>query len=69
MVGLQGNRREYSHYDVHNLYGLTQSIPTYDAAKQIVNGNRPFVIARSTFLGSGKYAGHWSGDNHSVSFK
>jgi hypothetical protein len=30
MRTLQGERDEYIHYDVHNLYGLSQSKPTLE---------------------------------------
>ena len=61
MTGLHGENNEYKHYDVHNLYGYYESIPTWEAAKKLENKDRGFVIARSTFLGGGQYSGHWTG--------
>lgn len=50
------------HYDVHNLYGWSQSKPTYDAAVD-ARGKRSVVVSRSTYPGNGKHVGHWLGDN------
>ena len=53
-------------YDVHNLFGHMESMITYNILlERIRKGKRPFIITRSTFAGTGKYAGHWTGDNHS----
>ena len=52
-------------YDVHNLYGHQLLQATYAALAAAMPGKRPFVIGRSTFPGSGKYSGHWGGDNAS----
>lgn len=52
-----------SEYDFHNLWGYQQSIATYKALEKIQPGKRPFVLSRSTFAGSGKWAAHWGGDN------
>ena len=50
-------------YEIHNLYGHQILNATYNALLQTIPGKRHFIIGRSTFLGSGEWAGHWGGDN------
>lgn len=52
-------------YDHHNLYGHQMINSTYASLLKIFPGKRPFIIGRSTFAGSGKWTGHWGGDNAS----
>ncbi|XP_011639981.1 lysosomal alpha-glucosidase-like [Pogonomyrmex barbatus] len=53
-----------SHYDLHNTYGTSQAIATNYALRKI-RLKRPFIISRSTWIGHGHYAGHWTGDVYS----
>ncbi|GME93485.1 unnamed protein product [Ambrosiozyma monospora] len=53
-------------YDLHNLYGYSESKATYKSLQSIQQDKRPFILSRSTHSGSGQYAAHWGGDNESV---
>lgn len=50
-------------YDVHNSWGHGLLNATYHGLRQAQPNKRPFIIGRSTFASSGKWAGHWGGDN------
>lgn len=52
-------------YDTHSLFGHQMLNATYEALLSIAPEKRPFIIGRSTLFGSGKWAGHWGGDNYS----
>jgi alpha-glucosidase len=52
-------------YDTHNLYATMTLKATYRAMLMRRPWERPFVMSRATFAGSGRYGGHWLGDNDS----
>lgn len=53
-------------YDFHNLFGHQILNATHQALLSVFPEKRPFIIGRSTFAGTGKWAGHWGGDNYSL---
>ncbi|EJD44910.1 hypothetical protein AURDEDRAFT_166092 [Auricularia subglabra TFB-10046 SS5] len=53
----------YAELDVHNMWGLMEERATHNALRDIQQGQRPFIISRSTFPSSGRWTGHWLGDN------
>lgn len=53
-----------THGEVHNLYGFYHAMATYKG--HIIRRNeedRPFVLTRSFFAGTQRYAAVWTGDN------
>lgn len=52
-------------YEMHSLNGYNIINATYHALFDISPKKRPFIIGQSTFLGIGRWADHWGGDNHS----
>ncbi|KAK9789923.1 hypothetical protein WJX73_005177 [Symbiochloris irregularis] len=52
-------------YNLHNLYPLYQAKVSH---QQLISlrQKRPFILIRSTWLGSGAYAAHWTGDTMSL---
>ncbi|XP_055615481.1 neutral alpha-glucosidase AB [Toxorhynchites rutilus septentrionalis] len=54
----------WEHRDVHNLYGHMHILSTYEGLVRRGEGNlRPFILTRSHFAGSQRYAAVWTGDN------
>ncbi|NP_001153434.1 alpha glucosidase II alpha subunit-like precursor [Nasonia vitripennis] len=54
----------WEHRDVHNINGLVYTMATYDALFKRSGGTlRPFILSRSFFAGSQRFAAVWTGDN------
>ncbi|XP_064476916.1 probable maltase-glucoamylase 2 isoform X2 [Ornithodoros turicata] len=64
MIARQGNDGRFLHYDVHNLYGWSQARATYRALHTL-SSERVLILSRSTYPSSGRYGGHWMGDDTS----
>ncbi|CAF1156940.1 unnamed protein product [Adineta steineri] len=71
MSALQGeinsrtNQSKYRHYDVHNLYGWSETKATWNALRSTIE-KRSLILSRSTFVGSGQWSSHWFGDNQAT---
>jgi alpha-glucosidase len=50
-------------YTVKNAYGLLMAKATYQGTRNLLNGERPFVLTRAAYAGIQKYSAQWTGDN------
>ncbi|HMQ00916.1 MAG TPA: glycoside hydrolase family 31 protein, partial [Cyclobacteriaceae bacterium] len=46
-----------------NIYGMQMSRSTFEGARTLLNGKRPFNLTRSAYSGIQRYAAVWTGDN------
>ncbi|KAJ6649262.1 Neutral alpha-glucosidase AB, partial [Pseudolycoriella hygida] len=54
----------WEHRALHNMYGFMHTKGTFDGVFRRSNGQlRPFILTRSFFAGSQRYAAVWTGDN------
>lgn len=50
-----------NHTEVHAYYGHLEVMATYKFLESV--HLRPFIITRSNSVGTGRFSGHWTGDN------
>ncbi|XP_034750914.1 lysosomal alpha-glucosidase [Etheostoma cragini] len=60
-ICMSAQQKMSPHYNLHNIYGLTEAYATHSALME-VQGKRPFVLSRSSFPGIGRFSGVWTGD-------
>ena len=53
-----------NHYDVHNVYGHLMTVAAGSELKKMLK-NRYLLFTRSTYVGTHRYGGIWTGDNAS----
>lgn len=49
-----------------NIYGLNMARSTFEGTKNLMNGERPFVLTRAGYAGIQRYSAVWTGDNVST---
>ena len=58
------NGKMINHYDVHNIYGHLMTVAAGEELGKLIK-NRYLLFTRSTYIGSHRYGGLWTGDNFS----
>jgi len=62
---LHGNKKEFTHDEIHNVYGLLMAKASFEGYKKERPNYRPLIITRAGFSGVQKYSAVWTGDNKS----
>lgn len=58
------NGQKVRHYDVHNIYGAFMTMATNEQLNKLLD-HRFLLFTRSSYIGSSRYGGIWTGDNTS----
>ncbi|KAM9843546.1 lysosomal alpha-glucosidase [Aulostomus maculatus] len=58
---MSAQQRLSTHYNLHNMYGLTEAYATHSALTKLAR-KRAFVLSRSSYPGIGRFSGVWTGD-------
>lgn len=53
------------HSDVHNLYGYMMTKSAADALRELRPDEPSLLFSRASYIGTHRYGGVWTGDNHS----
>jgi alpha-glucosidase len=63
-LDMTGKTSMGDYYDTKAFYGMMEELQTHKALSNIRAGERPFILSRASFLGSGQFTSHWTGDNN-----
>lgn len=67
-TGMLFNGGKEPHEQHHNQYALGMQIATFEGFLKARPNERPFILTRSGFVGTGQYSAAWTGDNVSNYF-
>ncbi|SPE33180.1 Alpha-glucosidase [Acidobacteriia bacterium SbA2] len=57
------DRGPRTHAEIHNVYGMLETLSTRQGMLRVHPNERPMIITRATYAGGQRYAAEWSGDN------
>lgn len=63
---LHGDKREFPHHEIHNVYGLLMVEACFEGWKKAKPNFRPLIVTRAGFSGIQKFSAVWTGDNKST---
>eukprot|EP01016_Furgasonia_blochmanni_P047459 TRINITY_DN6974_c0_g2_i3.p1 TRINITY_DN6974_c0_g2~~TRINITY_DN6974_c0_g2_i3.p1 ORF type:complete len:473 (+),score=130.81 TRINITY_DN6974_c0_g2_i3:36-1421(+) len=54
---------KWTELELHSMNGYLETYNTFLALKNDLEMTQPFVLTRATYVGSGQFSAHWTGDN------